>query len=359
MERVAMPLISVVIPVYNAQSYLERCFRSLEHQTVSDLEVILVDDGSTDSSLPLARDQARRDSRFRALARPHQGQSAARNAGLGEAAGEYVFFMDADDELPPGALEALLRGRERSGADLVLGDYRWFFYDGRGTVATWRDRERLVSGADALEDIFVDFLGNIKNMRNFYTVWGKLYRRDLLNERNIRFDETLAAAEDNLFVFQYLAACRSILYIKDVVYIYYHRDNSFASARLYQNHTFDFKKPYAFLCGHLLSRGHPRALALHGNALAEQALVGSFHITRRANWLSFRSLAEARQKIARLWADEEIHRGLLYYRATVDDNFFFIPGLAAKRQIRRLMLAFKLQIMLKAFFKPAGKESRP
>lgn len=94
-------MISIIVPIYNAADYLEQCIRSLVQQTESDLQIILVDDGSTDRSRPILETFARQDERIILLQQPHAGQSAARNRGLQHATGEYIAFVDADDSLEP------------------------------------------------------------------------------------------------------------------------------------------------------------------------------------------------------------------------------------------------------------------
>lgn len=94
-------MISIIVPIYNAEHYLKACIESLQSQTVSEIELVLVDDGSTDGSLSIARDYARRDQRIVVIEQSHAGQSAARNTGLQKAQGDYIAFVDADDTIAP------------------------------------------------------------------------------------------------------------------------------------------------------------------------------------------------------------------------------------------------------------------
>ena len=130
MER---PLISVIIPVYNVAPYLERCLDSVAAQTWENLEVWLVDDGSTDGSLALCEARAEQDPRFRVLRQANAGVSAARNRGMDHAAGHYLQFVDGDDFLPPDATENLVRTAAATGADLVVGRF-WRVAGGRAAV---------------------------------------------------------------------------------------------------------------------------------------------------------------------------------------------------------------------------------
>ena len=118
------PRVSVVVPIYNVAAYLDDCLQSIAQQSLSDLEVVMVDDGSTDNSADIARAMADRDSRFRLVSRPNGGLGSARNAGIDQAVGEFLCFVDSDDVLPPHGLESLLASLDKSGSDFASGNVR-------------------------------------------------------------------------------------------------------------------------------------------------------------------------------------------------------------------------------------------
>lgn len=118
-----MDSISVIVPVYNAEKWLRDALASIEAQTYADFEAILVDDGSTDGSGDICREQCRKDPRFRVITQPNGGLSAARNTGLESAKGAWITFLDADDALPPDSLEVMLNHARKSGAGIVTGNY--------------------------------------------------------------------------------------------------------------------------------------------------------------------------------------------------------------------------------------------
>src|SRR5918994_1194645 len=120
MRRVAR--ISVVVPIYNVEPFLDECLRSIAGQSFADLEVVMVDDGSTDASAEIAARFADRDPRFRLLSQTNAGLGAARNAGLDAAGGELVAFVDSDDVLPRDAYERLLGSLDRTGSDFATGN---------------------------------------------------------------------------------------------------------------------------------------------------------------------------------------------------------------------------------------------
>ncbi len=115
-------MISVIVPIYNVEPYLRACLESVQRQTVRDLEVILVDDGSTDGSAAIAREFVAADPRFRLISQPNGGLGMARNTGVQAASGEYLWFVDSDDALPPNSFELMLAALERTGSDFATGN---------------------------------------------------------------------------------------------------------------------------------------------------------------------------------------------------------------------------------------------
>src|SRR4051812_17957240 len=117
-----VPRVSVVVPIYQVEDYLAECLASIAGQTERDLEVIMVDDGSTDGSAAIARRYADQDSRFRLITQPNGGLGKARNTGIAAASGEYLAFVDSDDRLPVDAYARLLGTLEATGSDFATGN---------------------------------------------------------------------------------------------------------------------------------------------------------------------------------------------------------------------------------------------
>jgi CDP-glycerol glycerophosphotransferase (TagB/SpsB family) len=155
------PTVSVVVPVYNVEPYLAECLDSLLGQTLASLEVIAVDDGSTDGSATILRDYERRDRRVRVLTQANAGQGAARNAGVAVARGEFLMFVDSDDTVPRDALEVLVATLRRTGSDFCLGAARRFTHR-RDLEVAWgslvHDRDRLATTLDAFPDAMLDII---------------------------------------------------------------------------------------------------------------------------------------------------------------------------------------------------------
>ena len=174
-----MPRISVVVPIYNVQQYLQECLESIARQTVRDLEVVMVDDGSTDNSGGIARDFAARDARFRVLTQPNGGLSAARNTGIDDATGELIAFVDSDDVLPPDAYERLLGALDQTGSDFATGNVQRLSVNGMRQarfLAAAFDRTRLKTHVREHPALIAD-----------RTAWNKLFRRAFWDAGGYRF----------------------------------------------------------------------------------------------------------------------------------------------------------------------------
>ena len=140
MKEVKRPVVSVVVPVYNTEPFLAECLHSLEKQTLTDIEIILVNDGSTDNSGRLLREYAGKDARFVYVEQENQGLSAARNTGMEHASGHYLAFLDSDDWLAENALQVLCAIAAKTRTDIVSGNTLAVHADGQ--VQSWERRGR-------------------------------------------------------------------------------------------------------------------------------------------------------------------------------------------------------------------------
>lgn len=173
------PLISIIVPVYNTQAGLEQCLASVCAQTYRNLEIIIVDDGSTDHSTDICREFARKDNRIRTIYQNNRGVSAARNAGLQTAKGDYLAFVDSDDWIEPDMYELLLQKLTVCGADIaVCAHYRE--RNGKSSTRYQSGDISVLTRDDALKALAQD-----KWVRNY--MWDKLYKRQLFE--NLTFPE--------------------------------------------------------------------------------------------------------------------------------------------------------------------------
>lgn len=220
--------ISVIIPVYNVNKYLDRCIRSLSEQTYKDIEIILVDDGSTDGSGSICDDWAVRDSRIVVVHQVNKGLSAARNIGLERTSGEYILFVDSDDFVDRKFVSLLADEACKRNSDIVFCNYR--FVDDSGNEINNDNyssfsSEKVYDGTDVLE-LFED-----KSYRTFFDVcWNKLYRKELFD--GVRFPEGISVIEDISIVPLIYHKAERISVVKDVLYNYVYRAESLSHSQM-------------------------------------------------------------------------------------------------------------------------------
>lgn len=202
-------MISIIIPVYNSEKYLHKCVNSVQHQTFRDWELILVDDGSSDSSGKICDMFAQENPKVRAIHKENGGVSSARNAGLDVAIGEYVMFVDSDDWIEPELCQALVDGMRQS--DIVIGGYKAFFAKGQVEHITKRNKVQFPKEFSAISAQLYE-----NNLLN--APFSKLYRRSVIGTQ--RFDEMTRLGEDFLFNLEYLSKCRYISTIPSAGYVY-------------------------------------------------------------------------------------------------------------------------------------------
>ncbi|WP_179396211.1 glycosyltransferase family 2 protein [Lacticaseibacillus absianus] len=194
------PLVSVIVPIYNLAPYLARSLDSLIKQDYAALEIILIDDASTDDSAAAIRALADQDARVVPVFLPaNGGVSAARNAGLDVASGQYVAFMDGDDWLEPHTIATFVAALERGPYDLVTSSFYIDAPQPRPLPARLR-RDRALTRKQLLRGM----LAPIGQIRGY--LWNKLYRRSVIEAQHLRFDEGVAIMEDELFTTEYALA---------------------------------------------------------------------------------------------------------------------------------------------------------
>lgn len=208
------PLVSVVIPVWNGSGYIERCLDSVMSQMGDEMEVIVVDDGSTDDTWALLEKAAASDARLRPVRQDNAGASVARNTALDMCRGKYVRFVDADDVLPEGSMTRLLKAAEENGSDLVIAAYTEVLA-GRRSVRSLHKKDETVE----LEE-FLRRLERLSNSFYYGVLWNKLFRGDIIRRERPRFTPGLHWGEDFVFVMDYLAHCGRFSYVAAPVYDY-------------------------------------------------------------------------------------------------------------------------------------------
>lgn len=194
--------ISIIIPVYNTEKYLATCIDSVISQSFTDFEVLLVDDGSTDRSGFICDEYAKKDSRIRVFHKENGGVSSARNLGLDYANGEWVYFVDSDDEVLPGGIQTLVDCISDD-VDCVMGGYIEIDEEGHSKEIDERKTMRL-SRKRSVITMYISY-----GLYYYYCgyLWIRLLRNKIIHDFQIRFNPTISIKEDTLFLMQYV--CRS------------------------------------------------------------------------------------------------------------------------------------------------------
>lgn len=225
---------SIIIPVYNTENYLSACIESILRQRFSDFELLLIDDGSTDSSLAICDDYAKKDNRIKVFNQANCGASLARNLGLRHAVGEYVTFIDSDDAIDPQTLDICMANIERHQAELLIFSMRHYIA-GKNSIS---EKEFI------LEDKFYPDIHNFlsaliqRGGMLIYSAGNKIYKKEILDSYQIRFDAGLSFGEDRIFNYTYLKHCHNAVTISAVLYFYYVRKKDSLSNR-YRNSFFN------------------------------------------------------------------------------------------------------------------------
>ena len=208
------PKISVIIPVYNVEKYLRECLDSVVNQTVRDIEIICVNDGSTDSSLSILNEYAEKDQRFRVLSQKNQGAGAARNAGLEVAKGDYLAVLDSDDKYDLSMLQKLLDLARENDLDIAICRSQSLNNKtGKIFQTPWTLHKEMLPGKKVFN--YKDL--SLFNFRfSLGWSWDKLFRRDFVEQNHLRF-QTLRSQNDALFVFVSLAMAERIAVLDEVL----------------------------------------------------------------------------------------------------------------------------------------------
>lgn len=229
---VVRPMISILVPVYNVSKYLRQCLDSLVNQTIKDIEIICVDDGSTDSSHEILEEYAAADSRIVIVTKANGGLPSARNAGLDVAKGKYVGFVDGDDYVDTDMYRKMYNAAVANDADIVVCGAHPF--PGEVDAPAW------LKDALSPRDIFYKTGGEValfseRGAKPF--LWRDLVRRELIETNHFRLDESIVVGEDQAFQFKIFPAAQRVCFISDKLYYYrYSRPDSIMNESQYKDY---------------------------------------------------------------------------------------------------------------------------
>lgn len=205
-----MKTVSIIIPAYNAEAFIKNCIDSILAQSYKDFEIVIVNDGSKDSTLEIIKEYEKADNRIRVISKENGGVSSARNEGLKNASGDYVTFVDADDALTPTALEDMV-SLMSDDTDFVVCSHNDIRFNKKPYIEI-----PAVYKADEIDKKFIEF------DRVTWWPWAKLYRRSVISDNNLEYDLSVNFAEDHIFNLLFAKHIKGNVVVSDkVVYNYY------------------------------------------------------------------------------------------------------------------------------------------
>lgn len=211
------PFFSIVMPAYNAEKTIETTINSVFKQNWSDFELIIVNDGSKDSTEQIIQKHAQKDPRLKFMTIPNSGPGNARNEGIQKANGQFLYLIDSDDGLPDNTLETYANILKSSTPDLVVSSYELNVMDNDQNV----ERREIRAENRLIEDnqTFLKELYQLMNQQLMYVIWNKVYRLDIIQEQGIKFPP-YSSCEDRLFNIQYYYHVNKVMITSDILYSY-------------------------------------------------------------------------------------------------------------------------------------------
>lgn len=230
------PKISVIIPVYNVEKYLSQCLDSVINQTLKEIEIICIDDGSTDSSLAILREYQSKDNRIKVITKENSGYGASMNIGLDTAKGEYIGIVESDDFIELNMYETLYQKAIENDCDLMRCQY--YFYNSQ------ENTNEICDAPQVLKNIVFCPLEDTTPFLQGPSIWVNIFKKEMIVDNNIKFLETPGASyQDTSFAFKLFASSKRFMIISDAL-LHYRKDNEKSSVN--QNHkTFLVNQEYA------------------------------------------------------------------------------------------------------------------
>lgn len=326
-------MVSIIIPVYNAAIYLEDMLDSVLGQSYSDIEVILVNDGSKDNSSKICHKYAKKYSFVKVYDRENHGASATRNFGVEQANGDFVWFMDSDDILEEKALQTAVSTQKKYEADVVIGGMNFCFTEEKKITPKVIDCEFVFSN-NQFRDYYRELF--IKNYVS--SLCNKLIRRSVIIDNNIRMIEKLCMYEDYIFCMDLLLKCNKVACIPDVFYNYQLRDTKSLShryktgipemSRILQEKISEYRKNFSYK-----------------NGSADVCLNNlSIYLAYECVKNESRDKKNARKKINALLGDKDFHKSMLS-----------VHGHGSKYRIIHILMKRKLTCAILLYLRMSGK----
>jgi len=237
---VSQPKVSIIIPVYNVEKYLERCINSLKNQTLEEIEIILVDQASPDSTQQICDKAAEEDPRIKVIHKDNEGAGKARNAALEVATGEYIGFVDSDDYVDPDMFKTLYEKAEKYNSDLIMSgvsfvDGNMFSEEGECIRKIYFDKDTHFETKEELKNLKMGIIGALPqdtdDSKYGMSIWKNLFRTDVIKQNNIIFQsEREILSEDALFMIDYISCIKKATGIFEAFYNYCRNEDSISKS---------------------------------------------------------------------------------------------------------------------------------
>ena len=307
-------MISVVVPVYNCEIYISSCIESVIEQTHEDVELVLVNDGSTDLSGDICDKYASPHKKVKVLHTPNKGPAAARNVGIEASSGDYILFLDGDDFLSIDAIETLISAQKSHKIDFIIGNFNKVNNSNASDYAfnSKTGTDKRFDSVDILQGV-IKYLQKPNSYSPFTYTWGKLFSAEVIKSKNLRFNERLRTFEDWSFVFRYLKNIESALLIKEPIYNYrLHDGTESAGMKIYGDQIEYAKIALQSAVEYLVSRGVDKTIAEKetDNTLLTHTIITMVRASRNFN---FREVFKFYTFFKTIVRDEEVTRALRNY----------------------------------------------
>lgn len=306
--------VSIIIPIFNAEKTLVRCLDSVLKIKFSDMEIILIDDGSADNSLGICKEYQKKDKRVQVYSQKNAGVSVARNMGISIACGEWIGFIDSDDEIIPETYEEAINSLEENTDYLIWKSVQVYSENEKNEVKNEKISRIVLKNEDIeiirtgiIEQENPEFQIYWKLLYNFYGPCAKFFKKDIIVKNNIKFMDNLKIGEDRLFNYQYLKYVKEIVCLNQYGYIYYHNVNS-ATHIFQENRYLEFYKLYSIFSEYAPEKRFE--LAQLGIRMYLYMLKNDFcHINNPKNYMERRKKAlKVRRDMEKCFREGDIYK---------------------------------------------------
>lgn len=271
--------ISIIVPVYNTSKYIRDCINSITSQTYDNLEIVIVNDGSTDNSAHIISELALKDSRIKVIHQENQGLSGARNIGIAASSGSYIMFLDSDDWIDLETCETALKEIKAGNGDVLLWSYIREYRSASKPVLLF-DNEIKVWDENNIKNLYRQFVGLTNEQLSapqktdsIVTAWGKLYTRDAIGDNRF-VDTKIIGTEDALFNIQVFSKVKRAVYIPDA-FSHYRKDNEESLTHKYKkNLVYQWKKLYSMIEAQLIEENASQDFFAALNNRISLSLIG-------------------------------------------------------------------------------------